>query len=157
MMSGSGSLESSEVASITIGNKVGGQSIHSDSLRADSGSSTMSAPAISSSDSPPNKPNLIINEEINFLKETIKTKGADLRSLSEEIASSIRRQTQLLEKEVLSTSESRLLSVIEDINLPDMRQREKRFVDEIAKHETELSALINPKELVDAPVPAQGM
>ena len=84
------------------------------------------------------------------LEEMIKNKDAALVSLSEEIASAIKRQTQLLEKEVLSTNESRLLSVIEDINLPEMRKREIRLVTEIAKHETELSALKNPKEPADA-------
>ena len=95
--------------------------------------------------------------EISSLKDMIKSKEVALMSLSEEITSEIKKQAQLLEKEVLSSNESRLLRVIEDVNLPDMRKREDRFVAEIAVHKAELRQLNNPKELADAPVPAQGI
>ena len=152
---GSGSPEaSSELASNTTGT-VGGQSTLSDSLSADSGSSTMSTPSVSGASPKRHKP-MDRDEKIAYLEDMIKTKGLGLMSLSEEIALTIRRQTQLLEKDELSTKENTLLSVI-GINLPDMRGREVRLAAEIAKHEAELSELKNPKELVDAPVPAQGM
>ncbi len=77
----------------------------------------------------------------------IKKKDAALLCLSEEIASAIKRQAQLLEKELLSTNENLLPSVIADTNLPDMRGREKRLVTENVELKTELSALKNPKEL----------
>ncbi len=91
------------------------------------------------------------------MEDTIKNKDAALVSLSEEIASATKEQAQLLKKAVLSSNESLLLRVIEDVNLPDMRKREARLVAEIAKHETELNQLKHPKELADAPVPAQGI
>ena len=95
--------------------------------------------------------------EISSLKDTIKSKDVALMSLLKEIASATEKQAQLLEKAVLSSNESRLLRVIEDVNLPDMRKDKDRLVAEIAKHETELNRLKHPMELVDAPVPAQGI
>ena len=91
--------------------------------------------------------------DISSLKGTIKSKDADLRSLSKEIASALKEQARLLKKAVLSSNESRLLRVIEDVNLPDMKKERARLVAEIAKHETELNRLKHPMELVDAPVP----
>ena len=47
--------------------------------------------------------------------------------------------------------------MIEAEDLPYMRKDKDRLVAEIAKHETELNQLKNHKELVGAPVPAQGI
>ena len=112
--------------------------------------------SVKSSDSKKLKP-VDRDVEMSSLKDTIKSKDADLRSLSKEIASAPKKQAQLLEKAVLSSNESRLLRVIEDVNLPDMKGREKRLVAEIAEHKAEFRQLNNPKELADAPVPAQGI
>ena len=95
--------------------------------------------------------------EISSLKDTIKSKDVALMSLSEEIASVINERARLLKKEVLSSNESRRLIVIEAEDLPDMRKERGRLVAEIADHKAELNQLKRPKELVDAPVPAQGM
>ena len=97
------------------------------------------------------------DERMAYLEDTIKSTYAALMSLSEEIASATKEQALLLKKEVLSSNESRLLRVIEDVNLPDMRKREDRLVAEIADHKAELRQLNNPKEVADAPVPAQGI
>ena len=97
------------------------------------------------------------DEGIANSEEMIKSKGVALMSLSEKIASATEKQSQLLEKAVLSSNESRLLRVIEDVNLPDMRKERDRLVAEIADHKAELNQLKHPKELVDASVAAQGM
>jgi chromosome segregation ATPase len=155
--SGSDSPEaSSELASDTTG-KVGGQSTLTDSLRV-SGSSIMSAPVISSSsssESPPKKPKpMDINEEINCLKDSIKKKDATLTSLSNEIKKFAEERRAL--RKLPETIQIGLQLKDIDEDLPDMRRERDRLVAEITKHEAELSQLINPKELVDAPVPAQG-
>ena len=126
-------------------------------LSADSSKSIMSASAISSDFPPRRYKPMDRDERMAYLEDTIKSTYAALMSLSEEIASATKEQALLLKKEVLSSNESRLLRVIEDVNLPDMRKREDRLVAQIAKHETELNQLKYPKELADAPVPAQGI
>ena len=94
--------------------------------------------------------------EIRSIKETIKNKDADVVSLSKKIDSLFDEQLAIRRKPEASSRDIALLDSIEKV-IADMREDKKRLVAEIAKHEAELSELKNPKELVNAPVPAQGM
>ena len=125
-------------------------------LSADSSKNIMSASAISSGTPPRRYDPVDRDVEISSLKDTIKSKDVALINLSEEIASATKERAQLHKKDLLSRNESRRLEVIEAEDLPYMRIDKARLVAEIAKHETELSQLKHPKELADAPVPAQG-
>ncbi len=155
-ISGSGSSDTSGSGSGYIevtAKQGGGPRTPPDSHSADLDSS---ASAISSSDTKAkrHKP-MDRDEEIACLKETIKNKDADLRGLSKEIAALVVEQLAIRRIPEASRDIQLLVSIEEVIT--DMRKREDRLVAEVAKHEAELSELKNPKELVDAPVPAQGM
>ena len=164
--SGSGSVSHLTTTNMTKIMKVGDipnnilpeiSSVMQTPLSADSSKNIMSASAISSGTPPRRYDPVDRDVEISSLKDTIKSKDVALMSLSEEIASVINERARLLKKEVLSSNESRRLIVIEAEDLPYMRKDKDRLVAEIAKHEAELSQLKHPKELIDAPVPAQGI
>ena len=127
-------------------------SVIQSSLSADSNSSVTAKSSDTQSESL--KP-MDRDVEIRSIKETIKNKDADLVSLSKKIDSLVDEQLAIRRLPEASRDIA-LLDSIEKV-IPKMRIREDRLVAEIAKHEAELSELKNPKELVDAPVPAQGM
>ena len=128
----------------------GGPRTPPDSADLDTSASAKSSDTQSKRHKPINR-----DEEIACLKETIKNKDADLVSLSKKIDSLVDEQLAIRRLPEASRDIA-LLDSIEKV-IPKMRIREDRLVAEIAKHEAELSELKNPKELVDAPVPAQGM
>ena len=128
----------------------GGPRTPPDSANFDTSASTKSSDTPSKRHKPINR-----DEEIACLKETIKNKDADLVSLSKKIDSLVDEQLAIRRLPEASRDIA-LLDSIEKV-IPDMKEDKKRLVAEIAKHEAELSELKNPKELVDAPVPAQGM
>ena len=123
--------------------------IRSSSLPADSNAS---ASAKSSLFKPMDR-----DERIAYLDKMIKKKDAVIMKVSEEIASATKRRDKLLDKEVLTTNDTNRLRVIEEEDLPYMRKERDRLATEIVELKAELSALKHPKELADAPVPAQGM
>ncbi len=152
-ISGSGSLEmSSDVVSKTT--KDGSGPPLPDSNFADLGTSVSS-----SSDTPSKRHKPMDREDrIAYLEGEIKEKDATLMRRSEEIASVIKERAKLHRKKgVLSNNESRRLGVIEEEDLPDMKEEKARLVAEIAAHKADLSRLKNHMELIDTPVPAQGM
>ena len=93
--------------------------------------------------------------EIRSLKDTIKNKDVALMSLSRKIESLADERRALLKLPVSSRNGPLLKEIEEDVS--DMKKREARLVAEIAEHKAELRQLNNPKELADAPVPAQGI
>ena len=121
--------------------------IPSSSLPADS---STSASAKSSLNKPMDR-----DERLAYLEEMIK--DAALMRLAEEIASATQMRDKLLEKEVLTTTETHRLKVIEEVDLPDMRKDRDRLAREIVELKAELSELKHPKELADAPVPEHGI
>ena len=95
------------------------------------------------------------DERMAYLEDMIKTNIDDLRGLSKEIATLFAEQLAI-RRIPEASRDSQLLISIEEV-IADMKKREVRLVAEVAKHETELNQLKHPTELVDAPIPAQGI
>ena len=151
--SGSGSSSGSSSGSPEVTAKQGGgprTPPDSHSADFDTSASTKSSDTPSKRRKPMDR-----DEEIACLKETIENKDADLVSLSKKIDSLVDEQLAIRRLPEASRDIA-LLDSIEKV-IPNMRIREDRLVAEIAKHEAELSELRNTKELVDVPVPAQGI
>ncbi len=129
----------------------GGPRTPPDSADFDTSASTKSSDTPSKRHKPINR-----DEEIACLKETIKNKDADLRVLSKDIKALADEQLAIRRKPEASSGDIALLDSIEKV-IADMKEDKKRLVAEILDLKAELSELKNPKELVDAPVPAQGM
>jgi hypothetical protein len=73
-----------------------------------------------------------------------------LMTLSIDIASSIRKQAVLLEKDTpLSSNEDKLLAAIVE-NLPDMKKERERLIAEIKMLKEELHELVEPPSSMPA-------
>jgi hypothetical protein len=129
--SGSGSLEaSSELVSKTTG-KVGGQSTLSDSLSADSGSWTMSAPAVSGASPKRLKP-MDRDEKMAYLEDMInRPRMRPLVSLSNRNKALADQRRALRELPESIRIGLQLKDIEEDLTA--MRKREDRLVAEIAR------------------------
>ena len=95
------------------------------------------------------------DERMADLEEMIKNKDVAVMNLSKEVAALFVEQLAI-RRIPEASRDSQLLFSIEEV-IANKRIDKARLVAEIAKHEVELSELKNPKELVDAPVPAQGI
>ena len=164
--SGSGSLEmSSDLASKAT--RDGSGPPLPDSNSADLGTS---ASASSSSGTPSKRHKPDRDEKIAHLEDEITRITADLRVLSGKLYAATERRDRLLEKEERTSIDAECLIAVEknistmekdkdrmEKREDDMRKDKNRLVAEVADLKAEMSGLRNPKELVYAPVPVQGM
>ena len=88
------------------------------------------------------------DERIAYLEDEIKKNTADIRDLSADVRRAMRQLTESLDEKQMEGIKEAMVNLKED---------KDRLLTENAELKVELSALRNPKELVDAPVPAQGM
>ena len=159
--SGSGSLEKSvDLKKVKMTIKVGDNPINilpeiSSVFQAPLSTDSNASSSAKSNDTKRLKP-MDRDERMAYLEDMIKTNIDDLRGLSKEIATLFAEQLAIRRIPKARRSDSQLLISIEEV-IADMKKREVRLVAEVAKHETELNQLKHPTELVDAPIPAQGI
>ncbi len=97
------------------------------------------------------------DDEIADLKSLINEEENDLRVLSRDINSRTAEVIELIKKEELTTKEADLLKELKDVVIPYMKNDKLSLEAAIAKHETTLNELRNPKEPVGELVPIRGI